>query len=87
MNQNHGQFFCPGCNMQHYIFTRCMYGGQIKEWITVSKTPLTMSPSYSYLISDGHIHNCHFLIKNDMIIYCGDCTHKYAGKTIRLETA
>ena len=29
-------------------------------------------------------HVCHLFITDGKIIYCGDCTHEYAGKTIDL---
>lgn len=34
---------------------------------------------------DFHVHEvCHFFIKEGNIIYCGDCTHEFKGKTLEL---
>lgn len=77
-------FWCPGCRTHHYC-------GQSWTWDGNREAP-TVSPSIlvQYNGSDAGIDGapparCHLFIRSGQIEFLGDCTHEFAGKTVRME--
>lgn len=78
---NHTQylFFCKGCGYEHAIALKSE-GGHHNFNMDLNNP--TVSPSIVQNFTPGKM--CHSFIKNGMIQYLGDCTHKLAGQTIEL---
>lgn len=75
-------FFCPGCKCGHYVIVK---GDSTKMpvWIwngNVEKP--TFSPSIRVRASDSV---CHTYVREGMIQFLGDCTHKLANQTVPME--
>ena len=79
-------FYCPGCECSH---------GINDGWsLTFQNGKPTVSPSI--LVKHGRYIDkndptkyeaiqCHLFIRNGMIEYLSDCTHKLAGKTVEMQ--
>ena len=75
-------FVCPACNCEH-IFNNTWQFNNDFEFPTISPSFLQTG----FLGFDGEeptYGRCHSFIKDGMIRYLVDCTHKMAGKTVEL---
>jgi len=75
-------FVCPGCDQEH------AFNDKTWEWNEDFEKP-TLSPSYLIQGRRGSGKDyenfvCHSFIKNGMIQFLNDCTHKLAGQTVEL---
>jgi hypothetical protein len=73
---NRHAFHCPGCGYSHVINN---------SWqISFNGDLPTVSPS---ILTHGGPNNitCHLFIKNGEIQFLNDCTHKLAGKIIKMQ--
>jgi hypothetical protein len=75
-------FFCPGCNCKHGFWVK----GNVTWQFNGNMDKPTVSPSILHKVPqfNNTMHICHSFIKNGMIQYLGDCTHKLANQTIEL---
>lgn len=85
-------FHCPGCGCSHGVNTD---PSRQPLWqLTLKDNKPTVTPSI--LVRHGKYPDpednlkygetrCHLFIKNGMIEYLSDCTHKLAGQTIPME--
>ena len=83
-------FECPGCGCLHSVATEKPNGmGAQWTWNGSEELP-TFSPSvlvrYDKGVSDKPALDgvCHSFVKDGMIQFLGDCTHKLANKTVPL---
>jgi len=80
MNVLHGingqdlAFNCPGCGCSHFFR---ISGQPIWSWNGSMDKP-TVTPSIRV---QGNIL-CHFFLMNGQFVFCNDCQHELAGKTI-----
>lgn len=84
-------FYCPGCEEPHQIDTAEWEFDNNYEKPTFSPSYLTWrdpnpkaDPKHD---PDGKYRNgfrCHSFIKNGFISYLSDCSHKLAGKAVKL---
>lgn len=74
------RFYCTACEHNHIFFTE----GTVKWSFNGDMVKPTFSPSLvNYIDNEGYPkYRCHLFVKDGMIQYLNDCTHKYAGKTI-----
>jgi hypothetical protein len=74
-------FWCPGCECGHGIWvTRpAGYTGPVWEWNNSLDRP-TFSPS---ILTRG-TQTCHIFVRDGVIEYLGDCTHKLAGQKVAM---
>lgn len=82
--QRHFLFECPGCETCHAI------------WLTDNPNPLTKASwtwngsfdkptaNPSILVTPHDGTRCHSYMKDGMIQFLSDCTHKLAGQTVEL---
>jgi hypothetical protein len=72
-------FYCPGCEHSHHFTPSWQFNGDYEK--------PTVSPSI--LVNKGRAnptaHVCHMFIREGMIQYLDDCTHKLAGQTVAME--
>lgn len=74
--------YCPACKDLHpYAVEKPFSNGA--QW-TFNNNAEKPSFSPSMKITCGR-HICHYFVTDGNIIYCGDSTHEYAGKTLPLE--
>lgn len=77
-------FYCYGCKHEHnYAIyadgTQWHFNGDIEN---PTFTPSLLNRNID---KDGNVISvCHLFITNGQIVYCGDCTHEMAGKTMAL---
>lgn len=74
-------YWCQGCDMAHSV--RLKPDGP-HTWDGNAQAP-TFVPSVLYnaeQFKDGRI--CHTFIRNGMVEFLNDCTHRYAGQTVPL---
>lgn len=73
-------FWCPGCAMYHwYPVPRWTFNGNTEK--------PTFTPSLLNTWTFGEKNEprrCHLFVTDGRIVYCGDCTHALAGKTVDL---
>lgn len=72
-------FLCPACRSLHALNNTWQFNGDLNK--------PTVSPSVRVHWFKGkqrELRMCHSYIKDGMIQYLGDCTHKFAGKTVEL---
>ncbi len=71
-------FICPGCNCEHAFDDRWKFNQDFER--------PTISPSFLQKGSWNGKHKqvCHSFIKNGMIQFLGDCTHRLKGHTVAL---
>ena len=74
MSGNRWAFWCPGCDESHVINDGwdIMFEGILP----------TISPSI--LVQGSDEKRCHSFVRNGVIEFLGDCTHKLAGQTVPL---
>ena len=76
-------FYCPGCRDVHPIPVESPGGWSFNG----SESAPTFSPSllnYEVKLEDGKVHSprCHLFVTDGKILYCTDCGHDHAGKTV-----
>lgn len=77
-------FNCPGCNVSHGFKVT----GSPKWTFNGNVDKPTISPSLKVQFHDNHTGKdqvCHSFIKDGVIQFLQDCTHKLAGKFIPME--
>ena len=76
------QFWCPGCERLHPLYTQNPKGPEWKFNGDMEKP--TFSPS---LLCSGSepSRRCHLFVRNGQIEFCGDCHHSLAGKIVPME--
>jgi len=78
-------FYCPGCEHYHIYYTKnhklCWKFNGDLEKPTFTPSLLTWQDAKG----DRPASRCHLFVTDGKIVYCGDCTHKYAGKTIDMQ--
>lgn len=71
-------FWCQGCTMYHlYYVPRWSFNGNMER--------PTFTPSLLNTWTHGESQEpkrCHLHVTDGQIIYCSDCTHSLAGKTV-----
>ncbi len=86
-------FWCPGCKIHHSFRTKLGTGerpGPVWTYDENVEKP-TFGPSLmcNRGITEDHKaaggHQCHLFLKNGIVQYLGDCTHKLAGQSIPVE--
>ena len=86
-------FHCPACNAIHGVHIEKPPHPELHQWDwNGDKKFPTLNPSLnreSRLASrNGNgkvLKRCHFFIRDGIIDYCSDSTHKLAGKKYRLK--
>ncbi len=74
---------CPGCDMNHIIWVKPQHiAGPVWTFNNDLDKP-TFAPSVR-IRWGGIDKQCHYHIKKGKIIYCKDCSHSLAGKTVDL---
>lgn len=81
-------FFCEGCNMHHQVWTQTpgkpqwSFNGDLEK-PTFSPSLLVRYPQWD---GEKQVEKvCHSFIKDGLIQYLGDCTHKFANMTIPIK--
>ncbi len=83
-------FYCPGCKHPHvYSVTDDNSGWQFNGNLqSPSFTPSLLNTLKVYnevtKVYDVETERCHLFVTDGKIIYCDDCKHELAGKTIEL---
>ena len=76
----HVMFRCPGCDDLHVVNDQWEFNGNTDR--------PTITPSICVMSSVGFpptpVIACHCWVRDGMITYLMDCTHKFAGKTMIL---
>jgi len=77
---NNTLFYCPACQIRHTVDKR------FKLSLTDSGVP-TITPEcrFKYVDGDGAEVMCNVTVKDGMLIYNEDCSHKFAGKTVMMK--
>ena len=71
ISPNMFQHRCPGCNDYHNIdIVTHRWNGEVDN--------ITITPALNI------VAQCHYYLLNGSIVFCNDCFHEYAGKTILL---
>lgn len=81
------EFHCPGCDLDHQVFTDEGYCGHSWKFNGDVDKP-TFNPSVRISGFDWKKkkdYECHFFIKEGKIQFCGDCSHDMSGKTVEME--
>lgn len=81
-------FHCPGCGFLHaYRVKHDEYSKKhnhpVWKWEGDLDNP-TLSPSLLHHKSNDY-PRCHLFVRGGQIVYCGDCEHELAGKTVDME--
>lgn len=81
--------YCPACNECHiYAVEQPFSNGCKWNWNgNVEKPSFTPSMKIEWLGGygeEGKPKRCHYYVTDGKILYCNDCTHAYAGKTLEL---
>lgn len=84
-------FYCPGCEEGHQIDTAKWEFNNDFEKPTFSPSYLTWldpnpkaDPKYDRKGKFRNGFRCHSYIKNGMIEFLSDCSHKLAGQTVKI---
>jgi hypothetical protein len=83
-------FYCPGCECHHQIwYKECQCNRSFAWEFNGNIDKPTFAPSllikYPVWINDVKSERvCHSFIKDGMIQYLSDCTHKLANQTIEI---
>lgn len=89
-------FYCPGCKGAHLIYTN--YPGKLAWEFNGNLDKPTFSPSLLIHGDDAELRQrkiatnwpfpinlqCHSVITDGMINFCGDCEHELAGKSVEM---
>ena len=81
-------WMCPACDHPHILSTE-QYGpkdAKARWTFNGNVNAPTFSPSILSTMAapDGTHYVCHSFVRNGMIEYLSDCTHKFAGQIIPL---
>lgn len=83
-------FYCPGCKHEHVYAinddgTGWKFNGNFES---PSFTPSLLNTSTRKNevtgVYDVEFERCHLFVTDGKIIFCGDCKHEFAGKTVEL---
>lgn len=90
-------FFCPGCEERHQINTspnlQWEFNGDLEKptfspsYLTWNDPNPNADPKHDPTGKYRNGFRCHSFIKDGMIQYLNDCTHKLAGKTVEMVEA
>lgn len=76
-------FYCPGCENVHVYYVRGQttweFSGSI-ESPTFTPSLLNTCPQHP----DPKQRRCHLFLTDGKLVFCGDCSHDLAGKTVEL---
>lgn len=81
-------FWCPGCAEYHMYFTSHSplrtQGPNWKFNDDIDCPTFTPSLLSTWNAGENNLSPriCHLFVTDGKIIYCGDCTHSFAGKTV-----
>lgn len=75
-------FYCPGCEEYHSFLVDRPAGVHPAWTMSGTENRPTFTPSLLY-----PDRVCHLFVRDGMIQYLGDCTHKLAGQTVEMEDA
>lgn len=80
-------FFCPGCQHEHRYIVKwgSKHGRKDPTWtFNGNMESPTFHPSLLYNRAGGNptVPICHIFIKDGMIQFLSDCSHKLAGQTV-----
>ncbi|HEY9678653.1 MAG TPA: DUF6527 family protein [Drouetiella sp.] len=88
-------FFCPGCEHDHTYIVK--WGAQKDNWsqrkgksipiwsFNGSMDKPTFEPSLLYTPEEhGTKERCHLFLRNGVIEFLSDCSHKFAGQKVPL---
>lgn len=84
-------FYCPGCKQEHsYPISDDGFGWQFNENMeSPSFTPSLLNTVKTLNektgVYDIEYSRCHLFVTDGKIIFCGDCKHEFAGKTVELQ--
>lgn len=77
-------FWCPGCRCGHGVWvTRANRLGAIWRFNGNMERP-TFEPSLKVMGVDEQ-SECHVVVTDGWLNYCGDCRHHLAGKRVPME--
>ena len=83
-------FYCPGCKHEH-VYTiqpdgiSWQFNGNMESpTFTPSLLNRGMQKNTTTGIYDIETDRCHLFVTDGKIIYCNDCHHELAGKTVEL---
>lgn len=77
-------FYCPGCKHEH-TYSIFQDGSQWQFNGNMENPSFTPSLLNTMRDEKGKATSiCHLFVTDGKIIYCGDCTHELAGKTVPL---
>ena len=78
-------FYCPGCKHEH-TYTVKADGSQWQfngNMLKPSFTPSLLNREFN---TEAKLKSsCHLFVTDGKIIFCDDCTHEFAGKTVELD--
>lgn len=74
--------WCPGCKRLHMIATKQEEENSVVWTFNGDVEKPSFSPSV-IVEKDGKTV-CHYVLINGVLVYCADCTHELASKTIPL---
>jgi len=85
--QEYWLFWCPGCETHHSFRTKLGLDQTGPVWTkTGSDEKPTFAPSLLiYYRGLPKSKRCHLFLRNGMVQYLNDCTHKFKGKTIPVQ--
>lgn len=78
-------FHCPGCKILHQVWVSPKPDDQPNRptW-TFNGDMINPTIHPSLLVRNGNKRVCHSFIKNGMIQFLNDCTHKLSGQTVQI---
>lgn len=87
--------WCPACEELHVIFDRWQFDGNVERptfspsvKITGKQTVKVRGEWTGEWVRgpDGKAIDqcCHYFLREGQLIFCGDCTHDYRGRTVPL---
>jgi Family of unknown function (DUF6527) len=72
-------FYCPGCDFRHVFWMTWEFNGNFEN-PTFNPSLLNEAPNHP----DPKQRRCHLNITNGDLIFHPDCSHDFAGRTIKL---
>jgi len=80
-HDGHLMWHCPGCDSTHEVPIK---GDDAWEWNQSTYAP-TVDPSILIFDYDTGITQCHCRMKDGMIYFFGDSSHKLAERTVDMD--
>jgi len=81
-------FWCPGCLEYHLFDSTHAFNGNIDKPTLQSCIKVRMKPKESLALHNlpaGEIRGtCHSFVKDGMIQFLDNCTHKLVGRTVEI---